>query len=714
MHRLGVQSIVFFIKAWVAVYDIATLPVYFIFQKPWIHWKRKRACFAKRIIEGDPSSPYRRLKNEELDNLKGLQTLDEITRMAIRMNPNRPALGTRQLLGCREERQPDGKVFKKLVLGEYEWLTYEEVGRKIELTARGLLSMGLKPRQYVAIFAETRAEWMLTAQACFRANIPIVTLYATLSNDGIVSAINQTEVTHLVTSSDLLPRVLSVLDRMPSITHIVYMHGAKLTPLPQLTTCPQVIPFSNIEERGACYEFEPTAPEPDDVAMVMFTSGSAGNPKGVITTHRNFVASMNGFGPIWSNHGAYSNNETYLAYLPLAHVYELFAESLLFSAGARIGYASPLTLTDNSSGLVKGCPGDATLLQPTQIPSVPLVLDRLRKGVYEAIAQKGPLFKAIFEYAILYKNLWLDLGFDTPLLNMTLFKKTRLLLGGKIRALVCSSAPISSETRQFVRACFCCRVTEAYGLSETCGAVCIMDADDASMGRVGAPIPGCFIRLVDWKDGRYCTADKPNPRGEIAIAGGTVTQGYHKNDDLTREAYRVVDGVRWFYTGDIGEFFPDGTLKIIDRKKDLVKLQYGEYISLGYVESVLKTCPLVDNVFAYASSLHTYLVAFVAPNFEQLQRLARSAGKTECTTLKELCEDEEVTAAASKSVIECARKSGLQKTELPVKIKFCAEEWLPDSGLVTPTLKIRRKPMELFYQRDIQALYDSRENVRRS
>ncbi|XP_077537429.1 long-chain-fatty-acid--CoA ligase 4-like [Haemaphysalis longicornis] len=709
MHRLWVQSIVYLIKVWAAVYDIATLPVYFVFQKPWIHWKHKRACFAKRIIEADPSSPYRRLKHEELDNLKGLQTLDEITRMTIRMNPNRPALGTRQLLGCREERQQDGKVFKKLVLGEYEWLTYEEVGRKIELTARGLLSMGLKPRQYVAIFAETRAEWMLTAQACFRANIPIVTLYATLSNDGVVSAINQTEVTHLVTSSDLLPRVLSVVDRMPSITHIVYMHSAILTPLSPLTNGPQVVPFSNIEERGASYDVEPTPPAPDDVAIVMFTSGSAGTPKGVITTHRNFVASINGFGPIWSNLGVYSNNDAYIAYLPLAHVYELFAETLLFSAGARIGYASALTLTDNSSGLVKGCPGDATLLQPTIIPCVPLVLERLRKGVCEATASKGPLFKDLFDYSVHYKNYWLDLGFDTPLLNMVLFKKVRLLLGGKLKLMISSSAPISNDTRQFVRACFCCRFTEAYGLSEACGAVCLMDADDASMGRVGAPISGCYIRLVDWKEGQYCTEDKPNPRGEIAVTGRSITLGYHKNEDLTREAYRVVDGVRWLYTGDIGEFFPDGTLKIIDRKKDLVKLQYGEYISLGYVESMLKASPLVDNVFVYGSSLHTYLVAFVAPNFEQLQRLARSLGKKQCTTLKELCEDEDVTAAASKSVIECARENGLQKTEVPFKIRFCAEEWLPESGLVTPTLKIRRKPMEVFYQHDIEALYYSGE-----
>uniref|UniRef100_A0A224YSN0 long-chain-fatty-acid--CoA ligase n=1 Tax=Rhipicephalus zambeziensis TaxID=60191 RepID=A0A224YSN0_9ACAR len=716
MPSFAIEAVLGFIKVLGTVYDVVTLPVYVVLQQPWVYWKRKRMCFAKPIIEGDPSSPYRLLDNSELDNLKGIQTLDEVARRAIRAYAKRPAMGTRRILGRTEEKQPNGKVFKKLVLGDYEWWTYEEMDRKIDLTARGLFSIGARPRQFLAILAETRAEWMLTAQACFRTNIPLVTLYATLSNDDIVSAVNLTEVTHLVTSSDLLARVLSVVEKMPMLTHIVYMENANAKPPAPLHNGPQVIPFSSLEERGVDHEEEHSSPSPDDVAIVMFTSGSSGMPKGVMASHRNLISSMNGFGVVCDKFGAYTCDDVYLAYLPLAHMLELAAEILLIGAGARIGYSSPLTITDNASAVAKGCRGDVTLLQPTVFTSVPLIVDRLRKGVNEVAASKGPFFKALFDYAVQYKNFWLDLGFDTPILNQLVFKHVRLLLGPNLKVLACGSAPLSNHTRRFVRACMGCRVIEGYGLTETSGAASIMNAEDVSADRVGAPLPGCYLRLVDWEEGNYRTSDKPNPRGEIVVGGPCITKGYYKNEELTRESYREEGGVRWFYTGDIGEIFPDGTLKIVDRKKDLVKLQFGEYISLGRVESVLKTCTLVENLFVYGNSLHTYLVAVVAPNLKQLQRIARRLGRDEDfvanATVKDLCQDAEVTKAAEEAILEYARGSGLLKTEVPGRVKLCVEEWKPDTGLVTATYKIRRKPLQSFYQRDIDAMYGITEENR--
>lgn len=716
MSAFAIETVLGLIKVLGTVYDLVTLPVYAVLQQPWVYWKRKRMCFAKRIIEGDPSSPYRLLDNSEVENLRGIQTLDEVARRAIRAYAKRPAMGTRRILGRTEEKQPNGKVFKKLVLGDYEWWTYEEVDRKIDLTARGLLSIGARPRQFLAILAETRAEWMLTAQACFRTNIPLVTLYATLSNEDIVSAVNVTEVTHLVTSSDLITRVLSVVGKMPSLTHIVYMENPNAKPPAPLQDGPQVIPFSSLEERGVDHEHEQCSPSPDDVAIVMFTSGSSGMPKGVMASHRNLISSMNGFGVVCDKFGAYTCDDVYLAYLPLAHMLELAAETLLFGAGARIGYSSPLTITDNASAVAKGCRGDVTLLQPTVFVCVPLIVDRLRKGVNEVAASKGPFFKALFDYAVQYKNFWLDLGFDTPILNQLVFKHVRLLLGPNLKVLACGSAPLSSHTRRFVRACMGCRVIEGYGLTETSGAASIMNAEDVSADRVGAPLPGCYLRLVDWEEGNYRTSDKPNPRGEIVVGGPCVTKGYYKNEELTRESFREEGGIRWFYTGDIGEIFPDGTLKIVDRKKDLVKLQFGEYISLGRVESVLKTCTLVDNLFVYGNSLHTYLVALVAPNLKQLQRIARRLGRDEDfvsnATVKDLCQDAQVAKAAEEAILEYARGSGLLKTEVPGRVKLCSEEWKPDTGLVTATYKIRRKPLQSFYQRDIDAMYGLSEESR--
>ncbi|KAL3212525.1 hypothetical protein MRX96_007941 [Rhipicephalus microplus] len=324
--------------------------------------------------------------------------------------------------------------------------------------------------------------------------------------------------------------------------------------------------------------------------------------------------------------------------------------------------------------------------------AVPLVVDRICKSISDVVASKGLLSKALFEYAVDYKNYWLDRGFDTPLLNYFVFDSARSVLGSRLKVLV----------------------VEAYGMTETCAVATSNDADDTSVGRVGAPVPGTYVRLVDWPEGAYRVFDKPNPRGEVVVGGPCVARGYFKKPELTREVFTYEAGVHWFYTGDIGEIFPDGTLKIIDRKKELVKLQYGEYVSLGHVETVLKTCPLVDNALVYGSSLQTYLVALVAPNHQQLQRVAVDLGKSvgKKLTLKELCEDPEVIKAATEAILSFARKSGeLQKTEVPLKLKLCPDEWRPDTGLVTATFKVRRKPLQDFYAKDIDTLYGTTEHT---
>ncbi|KAH7941340.1 hypothetical protein HPB49_012401 [Dermacentor silvarum] len=731
MSAFVVDLVLFLIKVLVTACDIITLPIYFVLHKPWVYWKQKRMRFAKPIKQGDPSSPYMRPEKLEIECLKGVQTLDEATRKAIRLYPERPALGTRPVLGQSEEKQPNGSVFKKLVLGDYRWLTYEKVDQQIDLVARGLQSIGLKPRQYLGILAETRAEWFITAQACFRTNVSLVTLYATLSNEGIVSAVNRTGLTHLVTSADLLPRVLSIADKTPSLTHIVYMedaHSKREAPLaqgPQASALSAffmtllnrdivtrtsirslVIPFSSLQTLGSHRYMEECPPGPDDIAIIMFTSGSTGIPKGVMATHSNLMTTMRSFGFFCQSFGVAGSEDAYIAFLPLAHMLELSFEILLMSVGGRIGYSSPLTLTDKSNGIAPSCRGDATVLKPTQITCVPLIADRIRKAINETAASKGTWCKALFDYAVKYKCFWLDLGFNTPLLNRLLFNKTSRLLGGKTKLIVSGSAPLSDQTRWFLRACLNCAVVEGYGLSETSCVTTVMDRRDTSTGRVGSPLPGCYLRLVDWLEGDYSNTDKPNPRGEVVVGGPCVTKGYFKDEELTRESFREEDGIRWFYTGDVGEIFPDGTLKIIDRKKDIVKLQHGEYVALARVEAVLKSCPLVENAFAYGNSLYTYLVTFVSPNYDQLQRLARRLGRGHLVTMKELCYDAQVASAAEESILNYARSCDLQKAEVPRKVKLCHEPWTPDTGLVTPTLKLCRKPLQKYYQSDINALYE--------
>lgn len=277
--------------------------------------------------------------------------------------------------------------------------------------------------------------------------------------------------------------------------------------------------------------------------------------------------------------------------------------------------------------LAEGCSGDATLLQPTQMAAVPLIVDRVCKEISDAVASKGLLLEALLQYAVDYKSSWQDRGFETPLLDLFIFNKLRRVLGSRLRVLVCGSAPLSTRKRRF--ACLFCHVIEAYGTTETCAVATAHDIDDKSVGRVGAAVPGTYVRLVDWPEGSCYVTDRPNPRGKIVVGGPCVEQGYLNRKSITRTPFRYEAGVRWYFTGDIGEIFPDSTLKIIDRKKlRPVNLQCGESARLHLVEAVLRMCPLVDNVLVYGSPKHAYLVAIVAPNHCQLQNLARGIGRS--------------------------------------------------------------------------------------
>jgi long-chain acyl-CoA synthetase len=195
-----------------------------------------------------------------------------------------------------------------------------------------------------------------------------------------------------------------------------------------------------------------------------------------------------------------------------------------------------------------------------------------------------------------------------------------------------------------------------------------------------------------------------------------VATGYYKLPDKTKEDfYKDAEGTRWFRTGDVGEMYEDGTLKIIDRKKDLVKLQSGEYVSLGKVESLLKTCPLVENICLYGVSSQCYCVALVVPDRNKLISLAEKIGIISNDTASEadvdvdaLCVNKELNKALLRELCAHGRKAGLEKFEMPGAITLCPELWTPESGLVTAAFKLKRKPIQDFYMKDLKRMYESR------
>ncbi|CAI0383404.1 unnamed protein product, partial [Linum tenue] len=297
-------------------------------------------------------------------------------------------------------------------------------------------------------------------------------------------------------------------------------------------------------------------------------------------------------------------------------------------------------------------------------------------------------------------------GLERMLWEAIVFKPIQASLGGRLRFMLCGGAPLSADSQRFINVCMGAPIGQAYGLTETSAGAAFSEWDDTSVGRVGPPVPCAYIKLVSWEEGGYTIADKPMPRGEIVVGGNSVTAGYFNNKEKTDEVYKTDEsGIRWFFTGDIGQFHPDGCLEIIDRKKDIVKLQHGEYISLGKVEAALLTSNYVDNIMVHADPLQSYSVALIVPSRQVLEKWAQEAG-IDHQDFAQLCQRNEAVDEVQKQLSKVAKAAKLDKFETPAKVKLLPEPWTPESGLVTAALKIKREQLKSKFKDDLQKLYN--------
>uniref|UniRef100_A0A673WNF6 long-chain-fatty-acid--CoA ligase n=1 Tax=Salmo trutta TaxID=8032 RepID=A0A673WNF6_SALTR len=328
-----------------------------------------------RSVTGRPAGPYRAMgatKRLVSSLHPGVDTLDKVFEDASRRFPDRDCLGTREVVMEEDERQSNGKFFKKVILGQYRWLSYAETHRAATCFGIGLAALGQRAHNNIAIFCETRAEWVIAAQACFMQNFPLVTLYSTLGGPAITHGLNETEVSHIITSRELLEtRLKFILLEVPRLQHIIVVDSTP-TKWPGYPRGISVHNMATVQELGTKPENVSRGrkqPMPSDIAVIMYTSGSTGVPKGVMISHSNIIAGITGMAERIPNLG---ENDTYIGYLPLAHVLELSAELVCVAHGCRIGYSSPQTLADQSTKIKKGSKGDTSVLQPTLLAAVPV------------------------------------------------------------------------------------------------------------------------------------------------------------------------------------------------------------------------------------------------------------------------------------------------------------------------------------------------------
>lgn len=689
----------------------------------------KDAKLTELSDKSDPSSPYRSTMAPELMRLENKNTniYEEFASAAKKYWYNQ-TLGVREVLSIDDEKQPNGKIFKKFSLGSYKWTTYETALKRVDNLSNGLLNLGLKSDQKIVLFAETRPEWLISALACFKIKVPVVTLYATLGIDALTFGINQTETSFLITSGEQLPKLQKILHKIPTVTHLIvitdkFSHKNLLEFKNSITNSMKVFTVEEVEKFGIesdkCETY--TRPTADDLAIIMYTSGSTGNPKGVMISHGNLLTSLKALikrlGTMKID--GYIRRDCYIAYLPLAHVLELAAEIGCLINGVKIAFSSPQTISDTSTSIKRGQKGDLRVLKPTIMAAVPVVLERLSKTVIEKISKTSWFTQLLFKMFYDYKLSAYRAGRSTRLLDRILFKRiSRAVVGGKLRLMLCGGAILSKEVHEFIQVCLC-PVMQAYGLTETCAGGTTQLPNQTENGVVGSVVPACEVRLVDWEEGGYRNTDTPNPRGEIYIGGDNIAMGYWNMPEKTEEDFKTINGLKYFATGDIGEMSKNGNLKIIDRKKDLVKLSGGEYVSLNKVESVLKQINFVDNCCVMAYGTKSHAIVLVSPNHAKMLEIlseAKVPGVEKVQSLSGINEkakeihsliesSPKLVEGLTKETMAHCLKLGLQRFEVPTKLKFVPELWLPDTGLVTDSLKLKRKALENFYQKEIEAAY---------
>lgn len=501
-----------FWKTLVLIYDVISLPVFLIIQKPWVTLQKASRIRSKLEIPYDPYSPRIKAADEPIkhknDLLETQPNLGSLYKTIFGQLADRECYGYRKVLGEEEEKQPNGKIFKKLILDDdYTWVSYHDANDRIEQLAAGLVKNGVKPDDRVILFAETRPEWMLCSQAIFRTGATLATLYATLGDDGITHGINETEVTHVITSYSLVPKLLKLKQQIPGVKCFIYMDD----PLNKSLKVDRpddlkIISLNELQSEGkrAIHEENlvvTSKKERNDVAILMYTSGSTGTPKAVMISHKNFMSAANSVTTSIINEIQLTADDVFLAYLPQAHIFELVCEMTFLLTGVSIAYSSAQTMTDTSTGIKRGQKGDISLARPTIMPSVPLILDRIRKTVIDKVRKNNRILKGIFEFSLDYKTFWTRKGFKTPLVDKFVFARIKAMMGGRLKYLMVGGAPLSPETQEFAGNCLDCKVLQGYAATECTSGATVMDTFDLSFGRVGAPLHGVKLRLIDWREG---------------------------------------------------------------------------------------------------------------------------------------------------------------------------------------------------------------------
>jgi len=582
---------------------------------------------------------------------------------------------------------PDGEAFRHPVPapdGGETWraLTWRETGERVTELAAGLLSLGLRPEERVAVFSATRLEWVLADLAVNLAGGATTTIYPASLADDVAHILADSGAVVAVVEDDTKAAMLAGLaDRLPALRTVVTIDG---TP-----DGDRVLSLDQLAERGRAHlaehpdvvEQAVSAVGPESLATLIYTSGTTGRPKGVRLVHDNWAYE----GDAVDRLGILGPDDLQYLWLPLSHSFG----KVLLAAQLQIGFASAV------DGRMDRIVANLGVVRPTFMAGAPRIFEKVHGRVVSGIEAEGGVKARLFGWAFGVgrrvsalrqrgRRPGPLLRAQHALADRLVLRKLRDRFGGRVRFFVSGSAALSRDVAEWFHAAGLL-ILEGYGLTETSAASCVNLPDSFRFGTVGPPLPGTEVRIAS--------------DGEVLLRGPGVLRGYHGLPEQTAEA---LDPDGWLHTGDVGRLDDDGLLRITDRKKDLIKTSGGKYVAPQPIEIAFPVlCPLASQFVVHGDG-RNYCTALVTLDLEALAHWAKANGVAETDPVA-LARRDDVHAVVAAAVKEL--NSGLNRWETIKDFRILDRDLTVEAGELTPSLKLKRRVVEARYRDVLDSMY---------
>ncbi len=569
------------------------------------------------------------------------------------------------------------------------WTTYRDFGALVDRLRGGLASLGIKRGDAVAIVSNNRVEWAVAAYACYGLGAAFVPMYEAQSPEEWEFILRDCEAKALFVASDsLLGKAKHLLDAVPSLKHLVLMDGTTNGD-GRVTRYAALI--------GSTGKADAIEPKPEDVAALIYTSGTTGNPKGVILTHGNIASNVSAVHEVFPVKVA----DRSLSFLPWAHSFGQTCElHALFSCGASMGICESVDkIIDNLAEV-----------RPTLLFSVPSIFNRIYTAVHAQIASKPVPVQEMVKAALKVtakerrgERLKLHELALLEAVDKLVFEKVRARFGGRLKYAFSGGAALSREVAEFIDSLGIV-VYEGYGLTETSPIATGNVPGARQIGSVGRPFPGVRVE-IDRASAERRPAENGKPartEGELVVYGPNVMKGYLKRPEENAAVFTKDGG---FKTGDMGFVDPLGFVFITGRIKEQYKLANGKYVVPTPLEEQLKLSPYIANAMVYGDN-RPFNVALVVANVGAVQKWAGEQRLTLPADPEALLKDERVVRLFRGAIETCAKQfKGYESIQDFALIK---DDFTTDNGMLTPSLKLKRRKVVEVYGPVIDALYAKR------